>query len=183
MAWQNEGQLASCSFTCGHCGFVVASDRGYSNKQDPGARVFICPHCDKPTYLAHGVQIPGLAPGNEVTSLPTDIETLYREARNAVAAGASTAAVLVCRKLLAHIAVAQGAPAGESFFKYVEHLASTGYIPPHGRSWVDHIRSKGNEANHEIVVMSSADAADLITFVEMLLKFIYEFPSRVPKPP
>jgi len=52
-----------------------------------------------------------------------------------------------------------------------------------GKGWVDHIRKKGNEANHEIVIMKKGDALDLITFIEMLLKFIYEFPSRIPPKP
>ena len=80
------------------------------------------------------------------------------------------------------IAVAQGADPNKPFVAYVEYLADKGYVPPNGRGWVDHIRKKGNEANHEIVVMTQPDAEDLISFSEMLLKFIYEFPSRVPKP-
>jgi hypothetical protein len=35
-------------------------------------------------------------------------------------------------------------------------------------------------SNHEIDLKSSEDAEELISFVEMLLKFIYEFPARVP---
>lgn len=81
-----------------------------------------------------------------------------------------------------NIAVAQGAKAGETFLTYVDHLAETGYVPPNGRGWVDHIRKKGNEANHEIKLMVQADAEELIAFTEMLLKFIYEFPNRVPTP-
>jgi hypothetical protein len=45
---------------------------------------------------------------------------------------------------------------------------------------VDHIRKKGNEANHEIALMTRVDAEELLSFSEMLLKFIYEFPSRIP---
>jgi hypothetical protein len=55
-----------------------------------------------------------------------------------------------------------------------------GYVPPDGKGWVDHIRKKGNEATHEIALMTAADAEELISFVEMLLKFVYEFPARVP---
>jgi hypothetical protein len=55
-------------------------------------------------------------------------------------------------------------------------------VPPNGKHWVDHIRKKGNEATHEIALMGADDAADLIVFSEMLLKFIYEFPNRIPKP-
>ena len=39
------------------------------------------------------------------------------------------------------------------------------------------------EATHEIVLMGQADAQELLSFLEMLLKFIYEFPNRVPSVP
>jgi hypothetical protein len=95
-----------------------------------------------------------------------------------------TAAVLTCRKLLMHIAVEKGAATGQSFLEYVDYLFQRGYIPPDGKDWVDHIRTKGNEANHEIKIVSSAEAGDLIAFSEMLLKFVYEFPAKMkPAPP
>lgn len=81
-----------------------------------------------------------------------------------------------------NIGVEQGAPDGLTFVKYIEYLSDKGFVPPNGKHWVDHIRKKGNEATHEIVVMSAEDAKDLITFIEMLLKFIYEFPMMVPAP-
>jgi hypothetical protein len=84
--------------------------------------------------------------------------------------------------MLMNIAVDQGAADGLKFIEYVEFLASNGFIPPNGKTWVDHIRKKGNEATHEIALMAQADAEELVSFVEMLLKFIYEFPSRVPSP-
>ena len=81
-----------------------------------------------------------------------------------------------------NIAVAQGAKPGETFVSYVEYLAAKGYVPPNGQGWVDHIRKKGNEANHEITLMSKTDADELILFIEMLLKFMYEFPNKIPAP-
>lgn len=94
-----------------------------------------------------------------------------------MAVGGHTAAVLCCRKLLMHIAVSTGAKAGLPFIEYVEFFAAHNYIPPGASDWVDHIRRKGNEANHEIVIMSAEDAKDLLNFSEMLLKMIYEFPA------
>jgi len=81
-----------------------------------------------------------------------------------------------------NIGVAEGAPEGETFISYVNYLANKGFIPHNGKHWVDHIRKKGNEANHEIKLMTNEDAVELINFLEMLLKFIYEFPNLVPKP-
>ena len=84
--------------------------------------------------------------------------------------------------MLMNISVEQGAKQGLKFIEYVEYLANNGFIPPNGRAWVDHIRRKGNEATHEIALMTRADAEELMAFIEMLLKFVYEFPSRVPTP-
>ena len=120
--------------------------------------------------------------GTTVESLPTDVAALYNEARSCMTVNSYTAAVLTCRKLLMHIAVEKKAPEGQNFLQYVEFLAAQGYVPPDGKGWVNHIREKGNEANHEIKIMNLKDAEDLITFSEMLLKFVYEFPAKI-KPP
>ena len=183
MDWHGLTGITSRSFICGHCSNRVASAIGYtcqSRLSGEPPRIYICPHCTGPSFIHLHNQLPGVAPGNEVDHLPEDIQALYLEARRAVSVGANTAAVLACRKLLMNIAVAQGAKAGESFISYVEHLAKTGYVPPNGKLWVDHIRKKGNEATHEIHLMTSVDAEELIAFSEMLLKFIFEFPNKVP---
>ena len=78
-----------------------------------------------------------------------------------------------------HIAVSKGAALGDTFFNYVQFLADKNYISPEAIEWVDHIRQKSNEANHEIIIMAKEDAEDLLTFSEQLLKTIYEFPATV----
>lgn len=82
-----------------------------------------------------------------------------------------------------NIAVQQGAAAGLPFIDYVNYLASAGFVPPNGKHWVDHIRKKGNEATHEIALMGEVEAKELLGFVEMLLRFVYEFPTMIPKAP
>jgi hypothetical protein len=44
------------------------------------------------------------------------------------------------------------------------------------------LRTYGNEAAHEIVLKTKDEADDILTFLEMLLKFIYEFPGRALTP-
>lgn len=178
--WRILAGIGAVQFRCGHCGFNVASDKGY-NHTNPSEKIHVCPNCDKPTYFYRsGIQVPGVVPGSEVQHLPDDLEHMYREARNCCGLGAYTASVLASRKMLMNVAVQQGAKEGEKFIQYVDHLAANGFIPPNGRGWVDHIRRKGNEATHEIALMTQTDAEELISFTEMLLKFIYEFPARVP---
>jgi hypothetical protein len=80
-----------------------------------------------------------------------------------------------------NVAVSQGAVAGRSFKEYVDYLAEKGFVPPGGGDWVSRIREKGNDANHEILNMTREDAGELLEFLGLLLKFIYEFPARVAK--
>jgi hypothetical protein len=181
MAWNYAQQLVSRIFVCGNCGMRIASQIGFYS--DSRNFIYICPHCDGPTHFdRNDRQYPDVAPGNEVGHLPPNVSELYREARNSVAAGAYTGSVLLCRKLLMNIGVSQGAGEGESFIYYVNYLSDKGFVPPNGKGWVDHIRKKGNEATHEIAIMKKEDCIELISFAEMLMKFIYEFPNNVPQP-
>lgn len=186
--WENLTRIGPHAFTCGYCGREVGSREGYYrggegyNRANGWPVIFICPRCNRPSFFEHqhySSQTPAPLLGNEVEALPDDVAAIYREARQCTQAGAYTACVLACRKLLMHIGVDRGADEGLRFIEYVEYLAQNGYVPPNGRGWVDHIRRRGNEANHEIVIMSQDDALELLSFVEMLLKFIYEFPARL----
>ena len=78
-----------------------------------------------------------------------------------------------------NIAVSKGAKEHENFLFYVNYLANNGYVSPDAKGWVDHIRLMGNEATHEIALINAEDAKDLLSFVEMLLKTIFEYPERV----
>ena len=137
-------------------------------------------HGRRPPISPH-VQIPGQAPGGPIEYLPEQVDKLYAEARGAMAANAPTVAVLGFRKLLMHVAVEKGASAGDSFQNYVSYLDTQHLVPAGAKEWIDHIRTRGNEANHEIKMMTKDDAQELLAFAEMLLRLIYEFPNRLPK--
>ncbi len=181
--WHNPQGIGPQKYDCGYCGNRVASERGYVDSTSR-AIVLICPSCTGPTILGDlgpsgtSRQIPGTRPGGDVEHVPERVSGLYDEARDCFAVGAHTATVLCARKLLMNIGVEQGADAGKSFVEYVDHLASQGFVPPGGRVWVDQIRQIGNEATHEIDVKTADEAVRLLSFLEMLLKFIYEFPAK-----
>lgn len=111
--------------------------------------------------------------------MPNEVSNLYEEARACTTINAHTSAILGLRKLLMHIAVQKGGKPGMKFIEYVDYLDSKGYVPPDGKDWVDQIRERGNEANHEIVIMGPEVAEELLAFAGMLLKFIYEFPAKL----
>jgi Domain of unknown function (DUF4145) len=184
--WDNSLNLTPLNFKCGYstCGREVSSEKGWYHHNDQKSAIdgliHICPVCKRPTFfdIQFDTQFPGVSMGNEVKDLPPGIETIWSEIRGSTGKVAYTSAVLMGRKLLMHIAVNAGAAPGLSFVNYVDHLVDNHYAPPNSKQWIDRIRSHGNEANHEIVVKSKDDAEEIMVFLEMLLKFIYEFPAR-----
>jgi hypothetical protein len=185
--WSRLQDLPNEAFNCGFCSTKVSSTKGYKlgiHSDASGGLLgatYICPNCGGPNFFAPGgTRYPSPAFGNSVKHVPPDLDALYNEARRSSSQNCYTGAVLLCRKMLMNIAVQQGAGEGLKFIEYVNFLAEKGFVPPNGKHWVDHIRKKGNEATHEIAIMTDQDAKDLISFIEMLLRFIYEFPSMIP---
>jgi hypothetical protein len=184
LIWQNSKTQTSKSFVCGYCGHPLASQIGYSATATGGAtpkhaHIYICHHCGKPTFFGFdGQQVPGPVFGNAVRFIPDEnVVKLFDEARSCFTIGAFTSSVLCCRKLLMNIAVAEGAAEGKSLVEYIDYLESKSYIPPNGKLWVDMIRKLGNDATHRIEFRSPEEAKLVLTFTEMLLKFIYEMPG------
>lgn len=184
LSWHNPNGLEPEAYICGYCGHEVGPNQGYYVQQKHDHRIYICTYCNRPTYFEpEGEQFPGVPYGLEVQHLPDEVERLYNEARRAMSVNAFTAAVMACRKVLMNVAVQEGADEGQNFATYVNWLADEGYVPAKGRDWVDRIREKGNEANHEIPAIDRTDAEDVLSFTEMLLKVNYEMPARAAGPP
>jgi hypothetical protein len=186
--WDKAQQLgAAMPYTCGYCNREVASAVGLMGQNRdwgviPDAErwcwILMCPRCGKPSYMEGERQVPGIPYGEVVEHLPEDVARLYDEARNSIAANSYVAAVLIGRKLLMHVAVAQGAKPGESFKSYVDFLISESVVTAAMREWVDEIRELGNDANHEIPLTTHDEAEALLNFVSMLLKIVYEYPEK-----
>ena len=182
MAWEDQQTLRSKTYTCGHCGRSLASEKGFNGgTQDV---IYLCHFCKRPTSFALRAgrlqQVPGVPFGNPIKYLPPKIRDLYEEIRNCMKVDAYTCAVLACRKMLMHVAVDKGAKKGDTFTRYVEYLLKNQLIPKGGEGWVGQLAKKGAEANHKIVLMSQQKAETLIKFTAALLTMNYELPGEVP---
>jgi hypothetical protein len=181
--WQAPRLDGPMQYRCHYCDHIVGADKGWSGSLSRSrmAGICICPSCWQPTYFStRGDQIPSPRIGRSVAGITDEgVELLYNQARDCTMVGAFTGAVLLCRKLLMNIAVQHGATPRLSFVQYVDYLNEKGYVPPNGKPWVDQIRSRGNDATHEIPTVSRADAVQILRFAEMLLRFVYEFPSML----
>ena len=173
--------MESAGYTCGYCGSEVASSQGWSTLPQRSGVIRLCPQCNAPTFFSfQRTQHPGPLLGREVTSLTDDVGEIYDEARNALTVGAATGTVMLCRKILMHVAVDKGAGKDLNFLGYVDWLVAERWIPRGGESWVDFIRQRGNDANHELPHMTREDAEGILQFTEMLLRNVYELPAAVP---
>jgi len=178
--WYNPQNIMPHSYQCGYCNKEVGPNSGYYGETNNKivATIVICSYCNKPSFFFESSQTPSIRLGNDVGNISEEsVKKLYNEARDCTSVGAYTSAILVCRKIIMHLAVEKGAIPGESFVSYIDFLENGHYFPPNGRPWVDKIRQKGNEANHEIISVNKDEAQELLLFVEFLLRFIYEFPS------
>mgnify|MGYP001249728885 CR=1 FL=1 len=189
--WEHTIDIVGINYNCGHCGSLVGPSKHYKcvntdNLKESLAWIFICPNCNKPTFMTNEkyyprIQVPGEIFGENIEYLPPNVAQLYNEVRNCISVNAFTAAALACRKILMNVAVSKGAEPDKPFGFYVDFLDQNHFIPPDGRDWVDHIRNKGNEATHEIPSITRDDAIELLEFAEMLLRFVYELPGRMAK--
>lgn len=178
--WSGLHTVRSAGYICGHCGRDISSDKAYVATYN-GSTIpclYICHSCNLPSFLFGKMQVPGSTIGGSVKHLPKEIETIYNEIRKCTTSGAFTAAVMTGRKLIMHIAVSEGAKNGLTYEQYVDFLDTSGYVPPKNKGGLTAIRKLGNKANHEIVIMDHAQATSMIKFLEMLLKFNYEFPTE-----
>ncbi len=181
MAWHNLENMTPTDFVCGFCNADVCSEKGYKDPHEFG-NILICHRCGRPNYIfddnGSTRQVPGAPFGNPVSNVSDEnVNRIYAEARRCMSVGSYTAAVLCCRKLLMNIAVSKGASKGENFASYVSYLFDNNHISQDSKDWVDHIREIGNIATHEIEIMDEGSAKNLISFCEVLLKTMFEFPA------
>jgi Domain of unknown function (DUF4145) len=176
-------EVGGIPYRCGWCDREVSASKGwvgeaYEGFEDRWIHIVFCPNCTQPTYIYGDKRLPGATAGENVEHLPDDVAALYAQSRRAAGRGDFTAAVVVGRKLLMHVAVEKGAEQNQTFAHYVDWLIEQGIVTVHMKEWIDEIRELGNDANHEIVLMEKDEADSLLTFVAMLLKVVYEYPRR-----
>ena len=178
--WPNLQDIQAAVYDCGYCSRPTSSSKGM---QTDGGNLFIriCPTCNGPTFFGiNEQQWPGPQAGRTVSGLSEGVEAIYAEARRC-SANAFTASVMLCRKILMHVAVEKGAGKGLKFAEYVKWLIAERYAPKGAETWLTYVRNRANEANHEIVLMKKDDAVGVLRFTEALLRDVYELGELVPK--
>lgn len=188
--WEDTDSIIENRFECGYCRSITSTVKGMQLKDEriedmnyyrgiKNNGIYICTHCEMPSLLWGDIQVPGNRYGNEVYHLPKLLNNVYDEARSSYSSGAYTGVILLCRKLLMHIAVELGAEENQRFIDYVNYLKEHQHITIRSQDWVDSIRTSGNASTHEIEIATKKDAEKMIKFSEMLLKTNFEYPAEI----
>lgn len=189
-SWSGLQSVSAQEYDCAYCGRGVATERGWEGQQTTAGgnmsvkmAIVVCPFCGHPTYRnPEGIvpgEIPKSAPGGQLEHLPGDIETAYGEARRCMSVGSYTGCIMVCRKILMHIAVEHGGRAGRHFAEYVDYLDENRLLPLGGKSWAEKIKDAGNQVNHELPAGTEEDALLLLLLLEQILKTLHEIPGKL----
>lgn len=184
--YRRDSGEAWTTATCADCGgdqmAVIAT-------ADSGEWMWLrCVRCLNGSVSNLGVVSPGAQPFSVPAGLPEAERRTWAEVRGCLSVGAWSAAVTMCRKLLLHLAVANGLAAkgardrAPGFVECVNHLESEGVITKKMRPWVDRIKDVGNDANHELEPIDERQAMDVAGFAFQLLKLSYEMDTLVNPP-
>lgn len=184
----NSGQKVlndSVSCVCGHCGTFTSVDVfQLYGKADTGVLAFYsgrCRHCGAPVIIdeIHKKNIPPSKDFSNIEYLPENINALYNEIRDAYSIGAYTCSVMAARTLLSHIAVEKEAESNRTFEYYVEYIVDCYLGKKDAKDWVNTIRKYANNTIHKLLIASKESAKIIITFIETILKIIYEYPKKI----
>lgn len=171
-AGRDQGVITLQCERCGRAAMIVVARGGEDNQ-------WIVCHCGLGYLLRGDRMYPAVPTLDEPAGLSPEVAEAWQEARDCLSVGATIGAATLCRKILFHMAVDVGLPAKDdrnrapSFDKCVKYLQEQGVITQPMRSWVDHIRDVGNQANHDLGPIAMDDAQRLATFVHQLLQIHY----------
>lgn len=166
--------LSDCSKCGGTQMIVIAHDDAYSR------RWYRCANCGTAHVMNDAVLSPSTAPLTDPEGVSGVELSIWSEVRRCLAIAAPTAAVMLCRKLLFHIAVANGLPAkndkdrAPTYTEAVKALEDAEVITKKMRPWVERIKNVGNDANHELAPVTMESAMDVARFTEQVLRLAYE---------
>lgn len=114
------------------------------------------------------------------TDVPPQLRECFAESAAALAAGCARASAVMGRRLLEAICADKGASEA-TLDKSLSTLAASGVLQPTLADWSKEVRLVGNKGAHfdPIAAVTAADAAQLLSFLRELVKYLYEMPAEL----
>jgi len=189
--WRGLLTLEKDSFSCGYCGAHSSSASGFivdGMNPSTAPKIRVCANCNQPTFIRYAVkkgaivveeQIPHPQCSYQIEFGEELLDSLFGEARRSFEDGSYTSCVMMCRKLLMHIAHDCGSDQkhGKNFADYCDYLKSSHNVHENFFPALDSIRRSGNKANHEIERITEYEASYTMQLMVHLVSNIYHAPK------
>jgi hypothetical protein len=167
------------TYKCGSCaGFVMVL---WSSSEDFRRAVYTNRSLHDYYVLPWPLEI-----GDGSENWPAAVRRMWKQAHNALAGSNYDSAAIMARSALQAVTRHQKA-VGANLYQEIEDLASKGVLPPVIKEWSHEVRELGNPVAHPEVSDDAdddhptdpKDAADILEFMDYLLKYIYDIPAQV----
>lgn len=151
---------------------------------EPDTKWLRCVQCLRGVVLNDSRPAPGTRPLDTPDYVPEDAARTWNEVRDCLSVGAYTATVMLCRKILFHVAVDEGLPEkgdngrAPTFAAALAYLEAEGVLTRKMRPWVTRVKDVGNEANHEIAGHDENEALTIAKFTREILYLAYTLPAE-----
>jgi hypothetical protein len=103
---------------------------------------------------------------------------MHDAACEAYAAGAYTAAGVICGHLLAVWAARESLSGCEMFLEYVDEVTGAPLAQPEGEAGADRSRNAGIRGGQPLRTTTREEAGRALAFVQLLLNNVYRTPAR-----
>lgn len=165
------------------------------------ASVLVCRHCEQGMLVLEEEQVGGktrsdggnrtgtiswlgfhwwpLAGSSVHQAVPSEIASALNEAVLCQSANCPRAAAVMARRTLEAIAADKGGgKSKDPLAKQLANMAASGLLQPALADWAKEVRAVGNSGAHydPIDIVTSADAAQLIEFLQALIDYLYVLP-------
>lgn len=167
-----------CTFRCDRCkrlnlGGLETSSLPMNMHMDNYVTAFW--ESEQPSYW-----LPAYVEGQDYPDVPEHVAKPASEAHSCHSISADMSAILMARSVIEAVAKDQGIKSG-SLFNKIDGLRDKGLINDFAKTTAHTIRTFGNDMAHGdfTVEVDSADAAGVLTFMDYILREVYQAPAEL----
>jgi len=109
--------------------------------------------------------------------MPKQLQNAYTEACKSFVNKCYLAVALICRTIIAYVAIDRGAEPGRKFENYVEYLVEENLLSSLAEAPLNQLRQSAGRAAHQLVDITEMNALVFLSNLDAMLKIIYVEPD------
>jgi len=168
-------------YKCLYCERTVVPKKGYDIRM-PNLQMLVAKFCSNqdcnllslwtPAIQIHDILVLWYRKQRDC-GIQMLIQSDYREACKSFVNDCYLAVALVCRTMLAHIAINTGGNPNDPFEEHIDHLVNTKNIPVTSQEPLKEVLGLANKATHNPTEITEMDALKCLANLGMVLRYIF----------